>query len=299
MSTDRTRRLGRGLEALFPTAGQRQAEPGGELRRIPISDIRPNPLQPRREFDPKELEELASSIKASGLLQPVTVRAVAGGEGYELISGERRLRAVRQLGWTDVPAVIRAVDDQVLLTLAMIENLQRTDLNAVELAKGYRTLIDSFGMTQNQVAEATGKDRTTVTSLLRILRLPASVLDLVANGTLSAGHARTLASLESDSDIIATSNEVVRRHLNVRQLELIVRRKGANSRVGERPPARPHKADSAELRRIEAQLRRRLQTDVKISASASSRGRIEVAFHSSEDLDRLIEIILGQGWTTE
>src|SRR5258705_1991975 len=221
MSMERPRRLGRGLEALIPgaslmapppLAGTIAAGPASDYQRLTISSIRPNPYQPRREFDEDELAELQSSLKANGLPQPKNVRRTS--VGFELISGERRLPAATRLGWTDIPAVIRDVDDRTLLTLALVENLQRADLNAVEEARGYRRLSEEFGYTHAQIAEAIGKDRTSITSLLRILQLPPAVLDFVEKGRLSAGHARALVALEDERRGFAPADEAGDRGLS-------------------------------------------------------------------------------------
>ncbi|HEX8025218.1 MAG TPA: ParB/RepB/Spo0J family partition protein [Candidatus Limnocylindrales bacterium] len=176
MSTEKPRRLGRGLEALLATktaaTGTAQPQDRSALQRVPIAQIRPNPYQPRKHFRPEDLADLESSLRASGLLQPITVRSAADGTGYELIAGERRLRAATRLGWPDIPAVIKDIDDRTLLTLALVENLQRSDLNPIEEAEGYQRLIEEFSLTQQQVAEVIGKDRSTVANLLRILQLP-------------------------------------------------------------------------------------------------------------------------------
>src|SRR6202012_3639313 len=159
-----------------------------DLQRVAISRIRANPFQPRREFNAEELAELQASLKASGLLQPISVRR--RGDAYELIAGERRLRAATNLGWTEIPAIVRDFDDQTMLVLALVENLQRANLNAIEEARGYRRLLEEFGLTQQQVADVVGKDRTTVTNLLRVLSLPESIQRMVENSELSTGHAR-------------------------------------------------------------------------------------------------------------
>src|SRR5256714_4948005 len=189
MTTERHRRLGRGLEALIGTS-QPSNSAASELQRIATARIKPNPFQPRREFDPGALAELEASIRANGLLQPITVRRK--GDSYELVAGERRLRAVTNLQWKEVPAVVRDFDDQTLLVLALVENLQRSDLNAIEEARGYQRLLDEFQLTQQQIADAVGKDRTTITNLLRILSLPDAVQVMVQEGRLSSGHARAL-----------------------------------------------------------------------------------------------------------
>ena len=297
MSVDKPRRLGRGLDALIPGAmapAPTAQAPSSDYQRLPLDRIRPNPYQPRREFDEAELAELQASLKASGLLQPITVRH--SGDGFELISGERRFRAASRLGWTDIPAIVRDVDDRTLLTLALVENLQRADLNAVEEARGYRRLSDEFGFTHAQIAEAVGKDRTSVTSMLRILQLPPTVLSLVEKGQLSAGHARALVSLEDERKALALANEAIARGLSVRELERRVRD------VMQPPP--PKKADpsrrpptaaggNAVIRRMEDELRRRLQTDAKIRLTGPERGSVEIAFYSADDLERLLDMILG------
>src|SRR2546425_2234913 len=196
------RRLGRGLEALLgPT--REQAEREGSLVELAIADIRPNPYQPRRDVDPTALDELKASILKAGLLQPVVVRAAPGNGGYELIAGERRLRACQALGWERIPAVKRDVDDRTVLTLALIENLQRDDLSPVDEARGYERLIAEFSLTQQGVADAVGRDRSTVANALRLLKLPAVVLGLLHEGRLSVGHARALLALDDARAVTA------------------------------------------------------------------------------------------------
>jgi ParB family chromosome partitioning protein len=300
MSVDKPRRLGRGLEALIPGAASVVAAPpasavavaDSDYQRLPITDIRPNPYQPRREFDEAELSELQASLKASGLLQPIGVRRAAQG-GYELISGERRLRAATRLGWSDIPAIIRDVDDRTLLTLALVENLQRADLNAVEEARGYRRLSEEFSYTHAQIAEAIGKDRTSVTSLLRILQLPPAVLEIVEKGHLSAGHARALVAIEDSRKALALANEAVARQLSVRELESRVRellQPAAPKRLPGKPATAPSSAPI--LKRLEDELRRRLQTDVHIRLSGPERGSIDIAFYSADDLERVLDLVL-------
>jgi ParB family chromosome partitioning protein len=297
MSAERPRRLGRGLEALIPgaslsTSTSVAAVPAGDYQRLPLTNIRPNPYQPRREFDESELSELQASLRSSGLLQPITVRRA--GDGYELISGERRLRAAARLGWSEIPAIIRDVDDRTLLTLALVENLQRADLNAVDEARGYRRLSEDFGFTHAQIAEAIGKDRTSITSLLRILQLPAAVLEIVEKGRLSAGHARALVSLEDERRALALANEAVARQLSVRELERRVRE--LQLPPGPKRPQAPAPgapSGSPVLRQMEDELRRRLQTDVRIRLSGPERGTIEAAFYSADDLERVLDLVLG------
>ena len=311
------RRLGRGLEALLsPTApvpvpgtaagdaaAGARAEGGGGgaggVQHLAISAVRPNPLQPRKEFRAEELAELEASIKATGLLQPITVRPAPVGRGYELVAGERRLRAATRLGWTEIPAIVREVDDRALLTLALVENLQRADLNPVEEAEGYRQLIDEFGLTQQQVADAVGKDRSTVANLLRILALPATVRRMLVEGQITLGHARALLSLGNEHRIVELAREVTARGLTVRDVEQRARAApgGAGSKSdvagtgrGASKSGRPPTRDP-EVRRIEDQLRRYLQTDVHLVLSGKDRGEVRVQFYSSEDLGRLLELM--------
>src|SRR5437879_7294187 len=282
------RRLGRGLEALLgPTRDEAERE--GSLVDLPVREIRPNPFQPRQDVDAASLEELKSSIQQAGLLQPVVVRTAASG-GYELIAGERRLRACQALGWERVPAVKREVDDRTVLTLALIENLQRDDLSPVDEARGYDRLIAEFSLTQQDVADAVGRDRSTVANALRLLKLPAAVLALLHEGGLSVGHARALLALEDTRVATSLAKEAVDLGLSVREVEDRVR--------GRRAPARPPRLEQGmeqapEIRRLQAALRRRLGTDVRVTLRAKGKGQIHLNFYSNDDLARLLELILG------
>ena len=222
MSTDKSRRLGKGLDALLAgrpmgaePARARDEVPRSALRSVPISQIKPNPLQPRKEFGASDLKELESSIRANGLLQPVTVRAANNGSDFYLIAGERRFRAVQRLGWREIPAIVREeaeVDDKALLTLALVENLQRTDLNPIEEGEGYQQLISQFSLSQQEVADVVGKDRSTVANTLRLLALPSQVRRMVREGELTIGHARALLSL---GDLMALARLRERRGMTV------------------------------------------------------------------------------------
>jgi ParB family transcriptional regulator, chromosome partitioning protein len=283
------RRLGRGLEALLgPT--REEAEREGSLTELAISDIRPNPFQPRQDVDPAALEELKTSIQQAGLLQPVVVRPRAGGEGYELIAGERRLRACQALGWARIPAVKRDVDDRTVLTLALIENLQRDDLSPVDEARGYERLIAEFNLAQQDVADAVGRDRSTVANALRLLKLPAAVLQMLHEGHLSVGHARALLALEDPRIATNLAREAVAQGLSVREIEDRVRGGRAPER---RPRLKKGMGQAPEVRRVEDALRRRLGTDVRVSLRAKGKGQLHIAFYSNEDLARLLELILG------
>jgi ParB family transcriptional regulator, chromosome partitioning protein len=289
MSTEKQRRLGRGLEALIgPT--QSSAAGASDLQRIATSRIKPNPFQPRREFEPAALAELEASIRASGLLQPITVRRK--GDSYELIAGERRLRAVRNLDWKDIPAVVRDFDDQTLLVLALVENLQRSDLNAIEEARGYQRLLGEFSLTHQEVADAVGKDRSTITNLLRVLTLPEAVQQLVESGKLSAGHARALTGA-GEEDALRLASEAVAGGLSVRQTEERVRQMRGSLGEGRTTRQRPAgQKQNPAVRQLEDELRHYLQTDVQIGLSGDSKGAVRISFYSTDDLDRLTELIV-------
>ena len=305
MSADAPRRLGRGLEALISTAkAQRESSsaasaavnrPTSDFQTVRISEVAPNRFQPRRVFSEPELAELEASIRASGLLQPITVRAGQDG-GWELVAGERRLRAATRLGWTEIPALVRDFDDRAMLTLALVENLQRADLNALEEAEGYQRLIEEFELTQQQVADAVGKDRTTITNLLRVLSLPASVRRLVEQGRITAGHARALLAIKDEKRQLEIANEIVARQLSVRDVES--RARALSPSGGGKPRKSPPAASVASntdpsVRRVEEQLRRRLQTDVSVQALGNERGVVRISFYSHDDLDRVLDIVLG------
>ncbi len=283
------RRLGRGLEALLgPT--REEAEREGSLVELAIADIRPNPYQPRRDVDAAALEELQASIRKAGLLQPVVVRPAPGNGGFELIAGERRLRACQALGWEKIPAVKREVDDRTVLTLALVENLQRDDLSPVDEARGYERLIAEFSLTQQDVADAVGRDRSTVANALRLLKLPAAVLALLHEARLSVGHARALLALEDPRVATSLAKEAVDLGLSVRDVEDRVR--GGRAPV-RRPRLKKGMGQAPEVRRIEDALRRRLGTDVRVTLRAKGKGQIHVYFYSNDDLARLLELILG------
>lgn len=290
-----TRRLGRGLDALFnaPTSAAADAKEDSRLKDIPITEIGSNPFQPRKSFKPDELRELQESLKGSGLLQPVTVRPSAKGNGYELIAGERRLRAASALGWKTIPAVVKEMSDQEILTLALIENLQRSDLNPVEEAEGYDQLIRDFGYTQLSVATMVGKDRSTVANVLRILQLPVAVRKLLENGELTAGQARPLLALEEESKITTFARLAVEKGWSAREVEQRVRETGTSKSRSTPRRGRPPKADTrpAEVRSIEQRIRKHLQTDVSITVKTTSRGSLNVEFYSTEDLERIVELM--------
>jgi ParB family chromosome partitioning protein len=296
-----TKRLGRGLEALLGSVTREQAQASGALRELPVNMVGPNPYQPRTQVDEDALVELASSIEASGLLQPVLVRPKNG--KYELIAGERRWRAVQRLGWTKIPAVVRDVDDPTLLTLALIENLQRDDLTSIDEAAGYQRLGEEFKLPQAEIARLVGRNRSTVANLLRLLKLPEQVKALVQERKLSEGHARALLSVSGETDLLSLATQAVEQGWSVRDLE--ARARGDTSAPAaptvDSPPSvsRPasravQKMPPADVRRVEDALRKRLGTDVRVSTRRRGRGFISISYYSNDDLARVLDLILGE-----
>jgi ParB family transcriptional regulator, chromosome partitioning protein len=290
-----TKRLGRGLEALLGPISREKAEASGSLRELPVDSLRPNPFQPRSTIDEVAFTELAASIEASGLLQPVIVRPRNG--SYELIAGERRWRAAIHLGWTKIPAIVKDVDDQTLLTLALIENLQRDDLSPIDEASGYQRLAAEFKLPHAEIARMVGRNRSTVANLLRLLQLPAEVQALVHQKSLSEGHARALLALEDRDRMIALAREAVEQGWSVREMEARVR--------GDLPAAAPTATSTrrlrtgprpvnADARRVEDALRKHLGTDVRVTTRRRGRGFLTVSYYSNDDLARLLELILGR-----
>jgi ParB family chromosome partitioning protein len=265
----------------------------GTLLTLSLGQIKPNPFQPRQEFRPEELADLEASLRVNGLLQPVTVRPAPNGIGYELIAGERRFRAATRLGWTEIPALVRRVDDRTLLTLAMIENLQRSDLDPIEEADGYQRLVDDFALTTQEVAEVVGKDRSTVANALRLRALPASVKRMLQGKQLATGHARALLALANERAIVDMAREAAANHWSVREVE---RRVNAAKPGGKnsQPPApkgtaTPAGASAAVVARLQDKLRTALQTQVSIALTGKASGEIRITFHSNDDLERVLE----------
>jgi ParB family transcriptional regulator, chromosome partitioning protein len=291
-----TKRLGRGLEALLGAVSKEQAEASGSLRELPIGSVLPNPFQPRTHMDEDALVELAASIEASGLLQPVIVRPRNG--KFELIAGERRWRAIQRLGWAKIPAVVREVDDRTLLTLALIENLQRDDLTSIDEAAGYQRLGDEFKLPQSEIARLVGRNRSTVANLLRLLKLPEEVKALVQDGKLSEGHARALLAVEQESEVVGLAREAVAQGWSVREIESRARGDApvvvpTSTGNGARTRA-PQKMATGDVRRIEDALRKRLGTDVRVTARRRGRGFLSISYYSNDDLARVLELILGE-----
>ncbi len=287
-------RLGRGLEALLGDYLETESDVS-EGRRLRLTQIAPNPLRPRKEFPAAELAELAHSIKENGLLQPLVVRPVAGApDRFELVAGERRLRAVIELEWHDVNVIVREVDDETLLVLALVENLQREALNPLEEAEGYRMLTDSFGMTQAQIARSVGKDRSTVANLLRLLRLPPSIRKLVRAGKLSAGHARALIPVGDTVRAAELARRAVREGWSVREIEKRVDEEGSNKKRDRTKDKRAPTSRDPIIQVLEEALRERLATRVVIRGNGRGKGSIQIPFHDPGDFERVFALIAGR-----
>jgi ParB family chromosome partitioning protein len=285
--------LGRGLSSLIPQtpppaiiaqAGPKPADSPG-LRLLDTDRIVPNPHQPRQNFDSESLEGLAASLKAQGVLQPVVVRPRSDGL-FELIAGERRWRAAQIAGLLKVPAIVRDVSDDRRLELALVENLQRTDLNPVEEALAYQALVDELGLSQEEVAERVGKKRATIANSLRILNLPAEVQSEIRGGAISLGHAKALASLTNRTIQLDIAKRIVAEGLSVRSVETMV--KGA---AGEERPAAARRPVDPNVAAAQDSLQKSLGTKVRIAIGRGTAGRIEIHFYSDEELDRLYQIL--------
>jgi ParB family chromosome partitioning protein len=293
-------RLGRGLGALLGEyLGEGATGPSKtQTSNIEIASIAPNPFQPRRDFSEEELSELMASIRENGLLQPIVVRPRPG-EGlvqWELVAGERRWRACTRIGWKEIPALVRDVDDRTLLVLAMVENLQRSGLTALEEAEGYKRLSDEFEMSQQQIAELVGKDRSTVANALRLLQLPASVRRLVAEGRLNAGHARALLGLSDERRLAAVAKIAAEEGWSVRQVEAEVQRRRGGAGKSRKPRKGSSEMDPG-VRLLEDELQRVLGTRARIRRGGGATGRIEIPYYGAEDFERVFELVVGKSAT--
>lgn len=290
-------RLGKGLGALLGEYLEDVERASASEREVPIGLVRPNPFQPRRQFDEDGLEELADSIRQNGLLQPLVVRPA--GSAWEIVAGERRWRALKRAGWERAPVLVRELTDEQMLVLALVENLQREDLSALEEATGYQALLDEFGLTQQEVAERVGKDRSTVANAVRLLALPAPVQELMAAGRITAGHGRAILSLPGEARQIALAREVIERGLSVRETEVrarALRGREGTPREGDggRPPASASPAADPALRRLERALERALGTQVRVAPRAGTSGEVRIAYHDASDLERLARLLAGE-----
>lgn len=273
--------LGRGLAALIPGAAAAATGNTG-LRQLPMERVRPNRSQPRKHFDTDALEELASSIKVRGVLQPIVVRRA--GEEYEIVAGERRWRAAGKAGLTEIPAVIKELADADVLQVALVENVQRQDLDPLEEAEAYHRLVQDYGHSQEQVAEAVGKNRATIANALRLLKLPAAIMAMLADGRLTAGHARAVMQLSTEADMARLAEEITKHKLSVRDAEQRARAMAA--------AAKPRAAveQTASEQHVQERLQRALGTKVRLH-HRKGKGRIEVFFHSLDELDAILDKI--------
>lgn len=283
----RKRGLGKGLDALIPT-GEELPSLGGGVVQVSPDNIRPNPRQPRSDMDKEGLEELAASIREHGVLQPLLVSKNETGEGYLLVAGERRLQAARMAGLTNVPVIVHQVNERQRLEWALIENLQRTDLNPLEAAGGYRQLAEDFNLSHEEIADRVGKSRASVSNTLRLLKLSPAVRQSLIAGEISGGHARALLALRSARAQSAALQTVVQRGLNVRQTEELVRRLSGERRKSPPPPDRPPEEIA-----LEDQLRVALGTRVTIKRSRRG-GRLVIRFYSDEELNALVDQLLNR-----
>lgn len=294
--------LGRGLDALFgdvevsttkktpekktsakKAAKKEESVPEDEYRYIDINDIKPNADQPRKDFDEDKLEELAESIDKHGVIQPIVLRSA--GQGYEIVSGERRWRAARMVGLKEIPAIVRELTDEENMLLAIIENMQREDLNPIEEAEGLKKMIDTYGLTQEQVSRGVGKSRPYITNSLRLLKLPEKLRYLTADGSLSVGHARALAAIKDEKTQEKLAERTVKEGLSVRQIEKMAQEKNTRDKT---PKAR--KSKSADEKRVETELREALGTKVTLNRKGA-KGKIEIEFYNGEEMERLIDLL--------
>ena len=274
--------LGRGLEALIPQMGVSEGE---EVAELLLETIRPNPYQPRKRMDEEKLAELMSSIREHGVLQPIVVRAALP-RGYEIVAGERRFRAVERLGMSRIPAIVRTISDKQAMEIALIENLQREDLNPIEVAEAYANVMKHFDLTQEEMSVRVGQSRSHVANMLRLLTLPAELRADVSRGTISMGHARALLSLSDESARTILARKIVQEGLSVRAVESMCQRLNDVSR-GTKKSDRRQK--DPQLQAIEERLRRRFGTSVRVQMG-KKRGKIEIEYFSLDDLERILAL---------
>ncbi|MBD3184487.1 ParB/RepB/Spo0J family partition protein [Candidatus Poribacteria bacterium] len=274
--------LGRGLSALIPDAVKKQTT--DRVISISVDIISPNPYQPRLQMNSEALEELAASIKEKGVVQPIIVRSTEDGK-YEIIAGERRLRASKMAGLSEVPVIIREADDAEAMALAVTENIQREDLNAIELARAYSVLMNHFNLTQEQLAQAVGKSRPAVANIMRLLQLPQEIQDAVLDGKISMGHARALLALESEKQQQSVCQKIIESDLSVRQTEKLVQKI-----IKQSEPKKQDDEIQPEIEALENRLKTMLATQVKIK-QGRKKGSIEIEYYSEDDLDRITSIL--------
>ena len=275
--------LGKGLDAIF---AENDVEGGQTAVQLRVDEIEPNRAQPRRDFDERSLAQLAESIRRHGVLQPLLVRPILGGGGYQIVAGERRWRAARMAQVKEVPAVVREMDDREVMQLALIENLQREDLNPLEEAQGYQSLIETYGMTQEEVAKTVGKSRPAVANALRLLNLPQEIRDMVASGALSAGHARTLLGFPAPAQMLEAAKAAAA-GASVRELEQMAKRANA------KPKAKKTGARVKFYEETELALRESLGRKVRVTGTGK-RGILQIEFYGEKDLSELLKLIHGE-----
>ncbi|MDH7495853.1 MAG: ParB/RepB/Spo0J family partition protein [Bacillota bacterium] len=277
--------LGKGLSALIPDMRPEDAE---RVQELPIDQIRPNPYQPRKRFDDAKLAELAESIKAHGIVQPLVVRTA--GEGYELVVGQRRLLAARMAGLSEVPVVVSDLEDAEMIQVALIENLQREDLNPMEEAESYQRLVTEFAMSQEELARVLGRSRPSIANTLRLLNLQPEVQEAVSRGTLSMGHARALLAIQDPALQVEACRHVIEKELSVRDTEELVRRVLASGQVAAKE-AKQDKPKDPEIASLEERLRRVFGTQVRI-IPGRKKGKIEIEYYNDDDLERILALVL-------
>ncbi|MDD2484017.1 MAG: ParB/RepB/Spo0J family partition protein [Eubacteriales bacterium] len=294
MATAKSRGLGKGLEALFTdveiTVGGNRSENNLSFDKREMNDrvvtvdihkIKPNVGQPRKHFDEQKLSELANSIEIHGVIQPILVREVAG--GFEIVAGERRFRAARKAGLKELPCIVRELSEEQNMLIALIENMQREDLNPIEEAEGLAKMIETYGLTQEEVSRSVGKSRPYISNALRLLKLPEKIQELVVTGKLTGGHARTLVVVDALEKQLAIAEKCVRKNLSVRELEELVRNDGTKKRAVKR-------AKNRDLTHLEEEMKTILGTKVNIQHGAR-KGKIEIEYYSREELERLLELL--------
>jgi ParB family chromosome partitioning protein len=282
-------RLGRGLDALLGGAAGDDALAAPATAQVAIDRIQQNPYQPRKAFDDDELAQLSASIRAHGVLQPVVVRAA--GDRFQLIAGERRLRAAQRAGLTEIPVRVVDFNDQQTLEAALAENIQRSDLNPIEKAQGFKDYLDRFGMKQDQLAERLGIDRTTISNLLGLLNLPAGVQDWVRVGQLTLGHAKVLKGLHDADRVVALAKETIARNLSVHALEQLTKeQKTAAAAERGDAPAKAAVEKTTHVQAIEDELRQKLATRVQIKLKAKDKGQFVLGFDSNDDFERIVDV---------
>lgn len=283
--------LGRGIDALFQSSPDTSTASSTEKRveEIPVSEIRPNPYQPRKGFDEEALQELAQSIEKSGVLQPILVRKSTI-KGYEVIAGERRLRASKLVGLDTIPAIVETMNDEEMIEVSILENLQREDLSALEEAEAYKVMMEKLDLTQAEVAERLGKSRPYITNSLRLLKLPRPVKDLLQEGDLSMGQARAILGLKNEADMVVLAQRAVDQHLTVRQLEKEVQAMNEEKDAPKQTPT-PKVKKTSYIIASENSLMEKFGTDVSIRSKKSGQGKIEIDYTSEEDLTRILDIL--------